>query len=501
MSGPGPTAAFTGAAYLDSIRDDREIWFHGERVRDAGAHPAFAQSLRTIAGLYDGLHDGSVPLSSTDTDSGGSTHPFFVTPRTGADLRAARDAIAAWARQTFGWMGRTPDYKAALVGTFGVPREVFGPFQDNATRLYRQTQERVLFWNHAIVDPPVDRDRPPDEVGDIAVRVVAEDDHGITVSGAKVVATGAVGAHLTLLAPTGARLTDESFAVVAALPMDTPGLRLLARPSYEYAAQRAGSPFDYPLSSRFDENDVILVLDRAVIAWENVLVHRDIPRASAFIGVGGFPDRLAMHGATRLAVKLDFLSGLLHKAVRLTGASEFRGVQARLGEVLAWRSTMWALSDAMVYDPVAREDGTVGPQPDAVNAYRLMSQIAYPRVREIALQDLGSALIYQPSHAADFEVPELRDPLHRYLRGSDGTSAPRRVQTMKMLWDAVGSEFAGRSDLYERSFQGSHEGVRLLIHGDHERRGETARLITFAEQAMTDYDRHGWRPGSGRATP
>ena len=39
--------------------------------------------------------------------------------------------------------------------------------------------------------------------------------------------------------------------------------------------------------------------------------------------------------------------GFLLKAVDATGAKDFRGVQAQVGEVLAWRNLFWALTDAM----------------------------------------------------------------------------------------------------------------------------------------------------------
>ena len=73
---------------------------------------------------------------------------------------AARDAIAAWARLTYGWMGRSPDYKAAFLATLGANADYYAPYQDNARRWYRAAQERVLFMNHAIAHPPVDRHRP-----------------------------------------------------------------------------------------------------------------------------------------------------------------------------------------------------------------------------------------------------------------------------------------------------------------------------------------------------
>ncbi|MCK6066021.1 MULTISPECIES: 4-hydroxyphenylacetate 3-hydroxylase N-terminal domain-containing protein [Microbacterium] len=491
----------TGADYLDSLRDERVVWLRGDRVADVTAHPAFAQTARTVAGLYDALHDGSTPLLPTDTGRGGQTHPFFLAARSPEHLVASRNAIRAWARRTYGWMGRTPDYKAAFLGSLGATQDWYGEYAPNAQRWYRHAQEHVSFFGHAIVDPPVDRHLPPDEIGDIAVHAVRETDAGVVVSGAKVVATGAVGAQFALIAPTGAALRDPAFAIVAVVPISAPGVTLLARTSYAEAASATGSPFDYPLTSRFDENDAILVLDRVLIPWEDLLVYRDLDRARSFTGVAGFPSRLALHGATRLGVKFDFLAGLLLKALEATGTGDFRGVRTRVGEVLAWRSMVNALTDAMVLDPRRGEDGTWSPQADAVDAYRWLSTIAYPRVREIVLQDLGSALIYLPSHASDFDVPELAPSLRRYLRGSEGVTAEARVKTMKMLWDAVGTEFAGRHDLYERTFQGNHEGLRLVVYGDHESSGRSDRLRAFAEEALGDYDRGGWLPGGAGQMP
>ena len=71
-----------------------------------------------------------------------------------------------------------------------------------------------------------------------------------------------------------------------------------------------GTPFDYPLSSRFDENDAIFVFDNVLIPWENVLLHRDIEKIKVFYPRSGFLAGYQFQGCTRLAVKLDFLVGV-----------------------------------------------------------------------------------------------------------------------------------------------------------------------------------------------
>src|SRR5438094_10225256 len=100
-STPPRTRPMTGAEYLESVRDGREIWIYGERVKDVTPHPAFRNTVRMIARLYDALHDPArkyVLTTRTDTASGGYTHRFYKGPRNAEALVAARDAIAGWAR-------------------------------------------------------------------------------------------------------------------------------------------------------------------------------------------------------------------------------------------------------------------------------------------------------------------------------------------------------------------------------------------------------------------
>ena len=58
-----------------------------------------------------------------------------------------------------------------------------------------------------------------------------------------------------------------------------------------------------------DENDAILVLDHALVPWENVLIYEDLEKSATFFQHSGFFARAMLHGCTRLAVKLDFIAG------------------------------------------------------------------------------------------------------------------------------------------------------------------------------------------------
>jgi aromatic ring hydroxylase len=489
------TKPMTADEYVESLRDGREIYLYGDRIKDVTTHPAFRNSVRMTARLYAALHNPKtqkILTCPTDTGSGGYTMRFFRAARSAGDLVGDRDAIAAWARLTYGWMGRSPDYKASFLGTLGANAEFYEPFQNNARRWYRESQEKVLYWNHAIIHPPVDRHRPPDEVADVFVHVEKERDDGLIVSGAKVVATGSAITHMNFIAHYGIPLKDKKFALVCTIPMGVPGMKLICRPSYAVTSAVMGSPFDYPLSSRLDENDTIFVLDKVFVPWDNVFVYGDLEKASTFFPRSGFLPRFTFQGCTRLAVKLDFLAGLLLKAVDITGAGEFRGVQTRLGEVLAWRNMMWALTDAMARNPDPWIGDTVLPNTNAGLAYRWFMTIGYPRVKEIIEQDLGSGLIYLNSHASDFKNPAIRKYLDKYVRGSNGYDAVSRVKVMKLIWDAVGSEFGGRHELYERNYGGNHEAIRTEILAFQNATGLTESYKEFADQCLAEYGLDGW---------
>ena len=483
---------FTGKEYLDSLNDDREVWIYGERVKNIAEHPAFRNSARMIARMYDAMHDpAKKEILTTPTEWGGFTHRFFRASATIEEQVASRDAIAEWQRMAWGWMGRSPDYKGCYLGTLGANSQFYQGFEQNALNWYRKAQEKTWYINHAIMHPPVDRSS--EQAGaDVYVRVVKETDAGIYVSGAKVVATGSALTHYTFVAHiTQTPIQDPKFSPVFIVPTGAPGVKLLCRVSNEYRAAVLGSPFDYPLSSRLDENDAILVLDNVFVPWEDVFMYNNVDLANKFNTGSGYLERASMHGCTRFAVKMDFLVGLLAHALEITGANGFHGVQSKLGEVVAWRNTFWALSDAMAKS-AQPWNGMIRPDSHFSGAYRVMNQLAMPKIKNIIEEIVASGLIYLNSHAVDFKTPEIRAYLDQYVRGSGGIDAERRVKVMKMLWDAIGTEFGARHELYEINYIGSNDITRLTNLWAAQGSGNMDRFKAFADSAMSEYDLNGW---------
>src|SRR5258708_39025062 len=63
---------------------------------------------------------------------------------------------------------------------------------------------------------------------------------------------------------------------------------------------------------------------------------------------------------------------------------------------------------------------------------------------------------------------------------------------MKLLWDAIGTEFGARHELYERNYAGNHEDIRIQAMWNARSSGALDRMMGLAEDCMADYDEHGW---------
>ena len=472
----------------------------GERVDSLPEHPAFGRAARFVAGLYDSLHDPDDPdhkaLTFT-TERGALSHRSFKIARTRRHLAERAEAMRVWSRRHFGFMGRTPDYKSGLAISLGAGPEFFEPFGHNARAWYERLADDVLFMNHVGVNPMVDRSKAPHELPDINVRVVQERDDGFVVRGAKMVGTAAAFTHCNLVfsfAPIPLTEADSEHALVFIVPTGAPGLKLISRPSYELAA-RSRSPFDYPLSSRFDENDATLIFDDVFIPWENTLVYRDAEKANRFFPMAQVTQNLMLHGGVRFATKLRFLAGLLIRLAQQNGTIGLRGVRVRVGEVIAWHQAFEALVRDACANPDPGPNGTMAPAHRSIFALRALAPMVYPQVRQLMEEVGGGGFIQLPSGAEDLRSPELRPYIDQFYRGT-GVNAEQRIKLWKLAWDAIGSEFGARQELFERHYAGNVDNVRLDNLFLAENNGDLQEYEGFVQQCMDSYDLDGWVGGA-----
>jgi 4-hydroxyphenylacetate 3-monooxygenase len=265
----------TGKELLESLRDDRALFIDGERVQDVTADPRFAGAARSLAELYDMQHDPALVERMTfrSPTSGERVGLSFIEPGSVNELIRRRDMVKIWMDASCGMFGRSPDFMNIFVTAFASAADAFGHkdkrFAENLRTYHEHIRENDICMTHTLVNPQVDRSKPVEKQDkDLAAKIVKETDAGIVIRGARMVSTLCAYAHDLVVLPSTYLATSkeaEPYAFGFSVKTDAPGLRFICRPSVIH--QNAASPMDYPLSSRFDETDAMVIFDDVLVPW------------------------------------------------------------------------------------------------------------------------------------------------------------------------------------------------------------------------------------------
>lgn len=488
----------TGNDYLKAIKNDgRQVFIDGGCVDDVTAHPAFREAARSIARLYDVAADSANRdlLTYTSPSTGQAVNRAYMIPRTREDLTARRKALWRLSEESFGYMGRTPEHVAAFFAGFaGAPsvwNRIDRRFYNNVVRFYERMRDESLYVAYTIVPPQIDRSKPAHKQADpsLYAGVVGENADGITLKGAQMLGTGSAIAdfiHLSCIHPLVPG--DENYAISVAVPCNAPGVRIYSRRSY---AEGATSMFDYPLASRFDETDSLVVYDNVFVPWEHVFIYKDIAmtRASFF--------ETAAHvlgnnqAQIRFAVKMKFLTGLARRIAETTGSISLPPVQSALGDIAAVAAVVEGLVLAQEAHSTIDADGVARPGAQELYAEMVLQPQLHNTILEAVRNLVGGGVIQTPSSIDDFGNPLIAADIERYVQ-SPGVPALERVKLMKLVWDAIGSEFAGRHAQYEMFYA----GAPFVTKGHIFRNYDFAGANDLVQRALDGYDAAGRLPAT-----
>ena len=443
----------TAADHLNSLRDGRTIYLNGQAIHDVVVHPAYRNAVHSAAHLYDfqAAPANLERMTFVSPSSGERVNRCWHLPRTYAELVQRRQALTAWAELTYGFMGRSPDHVASCLAGMVMGLEVFARHnQERAGALqeyFRYARDHDLFVTYVIVNPQADRAKGASGQADefLAAAICDEDAEGITIKGGKMLGTSTIMANEVLVTSIQPLMPgEEQYAFTAAVPLGTPGLKILSRKSYEATAV---SVFDNPLASRFDENDAILYFDEVKIPWERVFTYRDTDMCRAQFHDAPTHVLQNYQAQVRLMIKLRFLLGLARKIAEVNGIVKFPQVVDTLGLLAAQVTMVEGLVHGMEAAGTQYGEYFV-PNKRMLYSALVLTQQLYPQVMHTLRELAGGGMIMLPSAAADFANPAIAPYIGRTQRSSV-VSPKERVKLFKLAWDAVGSEFASRHTQYE----------------------------------------------------
>ena len=443
----------TGQRYLDALTDDRDVWLHGQQVKDVRSSPFFSGPVAEVAAIYDMQHRPELTDVLTYVDGGVQSSRAFELPRSAEDLARRGAAYRSIAEASYGMLGRSPDYMHTCLASLYAHADFFGEYADNIRAYYHRVRKNDLFVTHSFTNPQTDRSRSLGELGSrempIALQYSGSTAEGIVVRGARMMATSAHIADELLIAGAGrlAGPDDQDIAIAFAVPVATKGLRLICRESY--AVNASG---DRPLlASRFDEMDAVAVFDDVVVPWERVFVLRDPRRSNDFKAACRFFENVGQQVLTRQVVKGRFILSVAAAVAQTIGVIGFPPIVERLGRMSSWVDVTEGCLAAAIAAPEADGTGVVAPQSRFIHA-GLRHFTDHYTAAIAKLEEIGAGgLILTPANAE--KDPDLAADVAHYFQGA-GIDGLNRVRLFRLAWELTGSSFASRESLFERYFLG-----------------------------------------------
>jgi 4-hydroxyphenylacetate 3-monooxygenase len=475
--------ARTGRQYLERVdRTARELWYGDEKITyNASKHPAFKGVANSMAALYDlqnnpDLVDEMTYPSPTTGDRVGLS---FLQPKSKDDLAKRRRMIKTWADFHGGMLGRTPDYLNSSLMAMASASDFFGrdgaDFAENIRKYYEYVRENDLLLTHTLINPQVNRGVGPSKQPDpfIAARIVEKNSEGVLVRGARMLATFPLADEVIVFPSTVIRSgqDDMPYAMAFALPIDTPGLKLICRESFS-----EDSTFDHPLASRFDEQDAVVVFDDVLVPWDRVFLLEDPERANSVSEATDAIVFMSHQASVREISKAEFFVGLASLMTESIGVDQFPQVQEKVSEIILVAETMRAFVDASEANAKTNRWGLCVPDYRPLNAARNLWPRVSPSLPSTVRQLGASGLMAIPPEQV-FKS-DVKKHVDRYYQAKT-LNAEERVKLFRLAWDVAGSSFGGRQELYERFFFGDPVRMASALYNWYDKEPYKQRIRDF----------------------
>lgn len=433
----------TGQQYRDSIRDGRRIWVNGERVDDVTTHPQFKPLVDIRARIFDMQHEAAHQELMTVVEDGERNALGSALPYSQDDWWAKRRATDHMLNEIGGVVTRVGDETVGEMWSLYDGQDVLNEVDPQFGKNIKAHITRVLredpFHVSANTDPKGDRSKAPqDQDPDMLLHVVKETDAGIVVRGAKY-ETAAAYANQAFTKPTIANWGNNAlsdYAVGFICDLGSPNLRFICRTGF---AGRADAR-DYPLASKFDEVDTIVIFDDVLIPWENVLFYRHT-KAATFI-------RATLHRYSAFAfvqrnLKLaDMMIGAALFNARQTGLDKQQAVQEKLAQLAVYREGINAHLTAAIALGERSPAGLMMPNQSLLYTGRVLACSQLHEMMHIARELCGGQICVTPD-VGSFENPETKPWLDKYYTINDEWQAEDRRKLLAFARDMLNSDYAG----------------------------------------------------------
>ena len=447
----------TGAQYLVGLQDERDVWLSGEKVPDVTSHSTIKRVAKTLAHFMDKQHDTDLTELLTHTDENGKRYGMsFLIPKNRADIEKRGKAFYECATWSGGMFGRTPDYKNASLTAFAGAADFLSEngkhFKEHMLDYYEYAKSNDKVLTHTLINPTYNHAQYKNgKLSEkVALHVVKETDAGIIVKGARLLATlGPIADEIEVFPSSllTASKDNINFSFAFAIPINSKGVRLICRDSYDFGK----SFYDAPLASRFEEMDAVVIFDDVLVPWERIFMYKDPLLCNrAFAETHAVTHMMHQVVCSKLA-KSEFIVGLLCAMAKATGKDKDSVVKGQIAEAMWITETIRAFRFSAEQQAEADQWGNYVPLRRPLDTSRNLFPKMYPRLIEI-VQTLGSSSLVATPCEDDLNN-DITEDIEKYFQ-TINLSSKDRIALFRLANDVSVSAFAGRQTLYERFFFG-----------------------------------------------
>jgi 4-hydroxybutyryl-CoA dehydratase / vinylacetyl-CoA-Delta-isomerase len=451
--------------YVRSLKDGRTVFFRGARVPDVTTHPVISVAVQHASIDYSLAEDPRHRDLCVVSDESGEYSRYYQLPRTADDLikRSALIELATAAGETLVLLIKEIGTDA-LCGLLRVSARTDAKhgtdYSARVREYYRHCRDNDLAIAVAQTDVKGDRSLGPaaQTDPDLYVHIVERRPDGIVVRGAKAHTSVSTNANELIVLPTRAMSeADRDYAVSFAIPMNTPGLVLLAS-AYDSTAPQ-GSPIEHPISARHKMmetttvfNDVFVPLERVFLAGEHDFAG---PLALSFV---------EHHRFTAISYKLPLVDALIGAAMlmaELNGITKAGHVRDKLVHLISYAESLRGLTHYAAMSAKVREAGIAVPDPLYVNMAKYHFAHGYHEaVRNV--QDIaGGSLVTGPG-AEDLESEETAHYYEKYYAGHH-VNGRDRLKALAFVRNLVASEYGTYQEVLAVHAEGSLEAEKQMV--------------------------------------
>jgi 4-hydroxybutyryl-CoA dehydratase/vinylacetyl-CoA-Delta-isomerase len=456
--------------YVESLRDGREVYIHGERVEDVTAHPSLRKAIDHGAIDYELDKRGELRdlLVTRSPSTGNEMRRYFELPRNPEDLLRRQQLIETTTKQSnaivpFMKEIGTDALNALNMITYSMDRKKGTRYSERVAKYREYLEENDLSMSGAITDVKGDRSLRPSEqeMPYYYLKVIDRRDDGVVVRGCKVHTTSAPITNELLVLPTRAMgEADKDYCIAFGIPVNTKGVKIISRPERGDLTW-----FDYPVSSGHVTLEAMTILEDVFVPRERIFMDGEWEFAGALANCFA-----TWHRFTGISYKYpfaDMLIGLAQLIADYNGVPGASHIKDRITDLVIYAQNIRTYGNAAARECIITENGVAYPNPLHCNIGKYLFASNYHTSMK-ALQEVAGGLVITGPTEADCKNPATKEFIERYLGGRKGVSAFTRLKVMKLIRDISGTECAGEWYVGTLHGEGSLQAQRVAISREYD---------------------------------